>query len=537
MRDATTALADPARFRLLYDLGCAFAGRIELDELLPLVLEQCRTALAAEGATIFLADPEQGEIEVAYNAAHAPDVNAKLRSVRVATERSIAGAVLRSGVAERIDDPAADPRFFGDVDRVTGTKTRGLLCVPLLTRNGTIGVLQIVNRIDGAFDDADLGFLAALAGSVAVAVDNARLYARIKADEERLRTEVGALRRDLAQRDAAREIVGAGPAMAAVRRLMERAAASPIAVLVEGETGTGKELAARAVHRMSARADGPFIAVNCAAVSESLLESELFGHRRGAFTGATQDRRGLFEAASGGTIFLDEVGDMPTGMQAKLLRVLQEGEVVPVGDTRPRAIDVRVISATNRNLRDEVARKAFREDLFYRLAAFPIRLPALRDRRDDLPLLVDRFLRDACRQHGKEIPGLEPEALQRLVEHAWPGNVRELANEIQRAVALAQPGEVIGGDHLSEHVAGSGENGVVIAAASGTEDANPAPTSAAPFASRSFREARTAFEAEFIAAALRRNGGHVTRTAQELGLSRVMLQKKMKEYGLRNPGR
>jgi len=430
---------DAHRLRLLYDLGCAFTGRIELDELLPLVLEQCRAALVAEGATIFLADPSRGDLEASYNAAQTPDVNAKLLSMRVPADGSIAGAVFRTGKAERIDDAHADPRFYGNVDRVTGTTTHGLLCVPLVTRHGTLGVLQVVNRIGGGtFTDDDLGLLEALAGSVAIALENARLYAQVKADEERLRTQVGALRRDLAQRDATREIVGSSAAMAAVFRLLDRAAASPIAVLIEGETGTGKELVARAIHRASVRADAPFIAVNCAALSETLLESELFGHRRGAFTGATQDRRGLFEAASGGTLFLDEVGEMPPGMQAKLLRVLQEGEIVPVGDTRPRAVDVRVVSATNRSLRDEVGRKTFREDLFYRLAAFPIRLPALRERRPDIPLLVERLLRDAARLHGKDVPGVEAEAMQRLSEHPWPGNVRELTNEIQRAVALAE---------------------------------------------------------------------------------------------------
>ncbi|MCC6764534.1 MAG: sigma 54-interacting transcriptional regulator [Deltaproteobacteria bacterium] len=536
MPDPPPAPADSARFRLLYDLGRAFAERVELDELMPLVLERCRTALAAEGATIFLADPGARELEVTYNAADAADVTAKLRSIRVAADRSIAGAVLRSGRAERIDDPSADPRFTGDVDRITGTVTRGILCAPLVTGRGAIGVLQVVNRVGGSFDDADLGFLAALAGSVAIAIENARMYARIRADEERLRTQVGALRRDLATRDAEREIVGTSPAMANVRRLMERAATSPIAVLVEGETGTGKELAARAIHRASARADGPFIAVNCAALSESLLESELFGHRRGAFTGALQDRRGLFEAASGGTVFLDEVGEMPPGMQAKLLRVLQEGEVVPVGDTRPRAVDVRVISATNRNLREEVARKGFREDLFYRLAAFPIRLPPLRERRDDVPLLVDRFLREACRQLGREVPRIELESTRRLAEYAWPGNIRELANEIQRAVALAQPGEAIGVDHLSPHVVaatgvGAGPNASAAdPQACGLATAGAAPASTAA----SLRDARTAFERDFIAGALRQNGGNVTRTAQAIGLSRVMLQKKMKELDLRS---
>src|SRR5207247_408208 len=183
---------------------------------------------------------------------------------------------------------------------------------------------------------------------------------------------------------------------------------SAITVLIEGETGTGKELVARGIHRTSERADGPLLALNCAALPETLLESQLFGHRRGSFTGATHDQRGLFEAAEGGTIFLDEIGDMPAAMQAKLLRVLQEGEVRPVGDRQTRKIDVRVISATNRDLTDAVARRAFRDDLYYRVGAFPIHVPPLRERREDIPLLAERFLVAAAERHRKRIPGIDP---------------------------------------------------------------------------------------------------------------------------------
>jgi two-component system response regulator HupR/HoxA len=242
--------------------------------------------------------------------------------------------------------------------------------------------------------------------------------------------------------------------MLEVFRLVQSAATSPIPVLVEGETGTGKELVARSIHDAGPRADEPFVAVNCAALPEQLLESELFGHRRGAFTGATSDQIGLFEAASGGTIFLDEVGEPPLPMQAKLLRVLEESEVLPVGERRPRKIDVRVVTATNRDLSEEIAARRFRDDLFYRIAAFPIRLPALRERREDVPLLVDRFLADAAARHGKTIPGVEPRALERLLGFDWPGNVRELKNELARAVALASDGEKIDMTHLSPRLAG-----------------------------------------------------------------------------------
>jgi Nif-specific regulatory protein len=429
---------------------------------------------------------------------------------------------VRDGQAIRVDDAHADPRFYTEVDRQTGVRTEGLLAAPLRSRHGVFGVIEVVrHRGGGGFTDDDLAFLDALAGSVAAAVENARLYERVKASEERLQTQLGALRRDLARRDRFTEIVGTGPTMADVFRLMQSAAASPITVLIEGETGTGKELVARAIHRESARVDGPFLAVNCAAFQETLLESELFGHRRGAFTGAIQDRRGLFEAAEKGTIFLDEVGEMPGAMQAKLLRVLEQGEVVPVGDTHPRKVDVRIVSATNRSLAAEVAEGRFREDLYYRLVAFPIQVPPLRTRREDIPLLAQGFVVAAGERHRKRIAGIDAAALESLVRHDWPGNVRELRNEIERAVALARDGQAIGPAHLSARL---------VDAARAAPEIDASVTVATD---GSLLRARAAFEARYIAEVLRQQKGNVSHAAKALGLSRVMLQRKMKAFGLR----
>jgi transcriptional regulator with PAS, ATPase and Fis domain len=343
----------------------------------------------------------------------------------------------------------------------------------------------------------------------------------VRESQARLETQLVALRRDLTRRDHFADIVGGSARMREVFRLMESAAAAPIAVLLEGETGTGKELVARAVHRASPRAEGPFVPVNCAAIPETLLERELFGHRRGAFTGATHDQRGFFEAADGGTIFLDEIGEMPPAMQAKLLRVLQEGEVVPLGDTRAHRVDVRVISATNRTLVTDVESGAFRLDLYYRLSAFPIVLPPLRKRRDDIPRLAQHCLALSCSHLGRTMPAIEPAALELLEHHDWPGNVRELQNEIERAVALTPDGATIGREQLSRRLTAPAR---LLA---------PLPATASPQAPATLRDARARWEADYIALVLAREHGNVSHAARVLGLSRAMLQRKMKLYDLR----
>jgi transcriptional regulator with GAF, ATPase, and Fis domain len=522
---APGGLDDRQRLRRLYELGVAFSSRTDVAEVVELVVEECRRELDAEGAAVLLVDAAQGDLYFPWVAQENPEVARRLRDVRVPLGRGIAGAVLRSGRALRVDDVESRPEFYRSVDYETSFRTRSMVAAPLMAPSGPIGVVEVVNRRGSPFDEDDLRFLEALSLSIAVAIENARLYARLREAEARLRDEVGVLRRDLVARERFEGMVGSSDSMQEVFRLMTSAASAPISVLVEGETGTGKELVARGIHRASARAAGPFVAVNCAALPEPLLESELFGHRRGAFTGADRDRRGLFEAASGGTIFLDEVGEMPLAMQAKLLRVLQESEVIPIGDSRPRRVDVRVVSATNRDLRREVADRRFREDLFYRLSTFPIRLPALRERRDDIPLLADHFLAQAAARHRKAIDSIEPAALELLLEHDWPGNARELQNELERAVALGSSGDRIGPGLLSARLRGARRPRP--AESPPAETAKPDAAFDGP-TTTDLREAREAFEAEFIRRMLERHGGNVSRTARALGLSRAMLHKKIR---------
>ena len=512
---------DAATLRLVHELTCRFAASIDLEELVPLIVGTCREIFAAEAASVMLLDPARDELFF-HTVDDQPGVAARIREVRIPSSRGIAGAVLHSGRTTYVNDVAADPRFYPEVDRRSGISTRTLLCAPLRSGGAPLGVVQVINgRLARGYDDADKALLEALAGSIAVAIENARTHGRVKESEERLRAQVVALRRDLARRDHFGDIVARSAAMRELFRLMESAAAASIAVLVTGETGVGKELVARGIHRASARAEGPFVPVNCAAIPDTLLERELFGHRRGAFTGATEDQRGLFEAAHGGTIFLDEIGDMPPAMQAKLLRVLQEGEVLALGAQRARPIDVRVVSATNCDLEAAVAEGTFRRDLFYRLAAFPLAVPPLRARREDVPLLVHHFLADAASRLTKPLPEMTADALALLERHDWPGNVRELQNEIERAVAVAPAGLAIDPGHLSPRLR------------DGLPPMPPPAAVAGAAAPGPLREARNAFEAAHIRATLAHEGGNVTKTAERLGLSRAMLQRKMKAYGLR----
>jgi transcriptional regulator with GAF, ATPase, and Fis domain len=524
----------PERFKILYDFACAFAAQLELEELLAMIVQRCRDVFHSEGVAVLLLDADKNELYFPYVADQNVDVARRLMSIRFPADAGIAGAALASGRSEVIADTAKDPRFYGKVDDSSGQKTRSMLVAPLLTRRGPIGVIEVVNRLGGAtFTTDDLELLDALAGSIAVAIDNARMFAELRDREERLRSTVGALRRDMARQDQFGEIVGTSPAINEVLRLMESAASSPISVLIEGETGTGKELVARGIHRASDRADAPFIAVNCAALPADLLEAELFGHARGAFTGATGDRRGLFEAAHGGSIFLDEIGDLPLSMQVKLLRVLQEGEITPVGTTKVRKVDVRVISATNRNLRTSVDQGVFRADLFYRVSAFPIPVPALRARLTDIPQLADRFLAQASETHRKRVPGFEPEAFAVLAGYSWPGNIRQLKNEIERAVALTRAEHPISANVFSADVSSCAPSAETAEPSARARVDGLPRVEAKTVETSSLREARAVFESRFIAEQLRARDGNVSRTAEALGISRVMLQKKMKEYGLR----
>lgn len=513
---STDGVSSGEKFSLLFELSRAFSSLIELEELLPYIVAQTKQVLQAESCALLLLDQEKHELYFPVTSDMSAEIEGRLKDIRFPAHKGVAGWVLQHGKPTLVPDVTRDRRFYGGVDRQSGAHTRDLLCAPLRTRHGVLGVIELRNKQNGTFSESDLMFLDALAGSVAVAIENARFYQQIRQSEARLKEEVATLHREMAHRQRFTDIIGSGAAMAKVFSLIESAIPVPTAVLLEGETGTGKELIARAIHYHGPRKGRPFVAVNCGALPDTLLESELFGHKKGAFTNAVADKPGLFEVADGGTIFLDEIGETSPAMQVKLLRALQEGEIRRVGETRARRVDVRVISATNRDLLSEVRHKRFREDLYYRISAFPIPIPPLRERREDIPLLVAHFIGQSQKKLGKQIHGLTQEALTLLTHYSWLGNVRELENEMERAVALTPDGASITPACLSERIVTQKSLRVSLSAEG-----------------HSLKQARLTFEREYVAEILRQHHGNAVKTAKILGISRQMLQKKIKEYALR----
>ncbi|MCE1226019.1 MAG: sigma-54 dependent transcriptional regulator [Geobacteraceae bacterium] len=339
-----------------------------------------------------------------------------------------------------------------------------------------------------------------------------------KAEErERLKEENQTLKAEVAGKNSFCGMIGRNPAMLTLYDQIRRVAGLKTTILIQGESGTGKELVARALHTSACRHDKPFVAVNCGAIPETMLEAELFGHVKGSFTGATADKAGLFEQADGGTLFLDEIGEMPLALQVKLLRVLQENEVRRIGASTSRKVDVRVVSATARDLQTEVATGRFREDLYFRLNVFSLHIPPLRDRVDDLPLLVQYIVRDCAARIGREpVPRVTPEALRRLMSHNWPGNVRELENVIERALVLCD------GDQLAATCLPDGTAPVIVESSLHTDsDEN-----------LSIKLAERVMEMELIGKALAKTGGNRTHAAKILEISHRALLYKLKEYGL-----
>jgi len=504
--------AADGRLRRAVEAARALGSIDDPDRLLDACVDRAIDLSGAERGFLALAGDGTATLRIARDL-----TGAALREPDIVLSRSILDLALRRGRPVLAADAGRDRRFSAFAS-VRALKVRSVLAVPLPGPAGPLGAIYLDHRLkSGAFDAARAEAVEAFAALASVAIQRAQALADARAARAALDPAPPALPSPApAGPPDFPGIVGRSTAMRAVFRLIERIAPSDLPVFICGETGTGKELVARALHARSARSAGPFVSESCAAIPESLLESEVFGYERGAFTGAQVARPGLFERAHGGTLFLDEVGEMSPALQAKLLRALQEREVRRLGGSAPRKVDVRIVAASNRDLRDLVARGAFRQDLFFRLHVVRVDLPPLRERREDLAPLAAHIL---ARLAGIAPPlELSPEARRRLFAHDFPGNVRELEGILRRAAVLAGAGP-IGLEHLPREIA---------APAAGLAEPQGGPSL---FAAR--RRAGLRAERELVARALAAAGGNVSRAAREAGVSRATMHRMLARHGLR----
>jgi Nif-specific regulatory protein len=488
------------RLVALYDMIRTLNSETDPESLLQSILDMALEVVQAERGMILLREGSSGAFRVclARNLERETLEDAGEFSRHVAEEAGAGKSVLAV-------DAQADDRFR-HLKSVSLHGIHSLMCVPLRSRGEIVGSVYLDSKqIERMFNREHLRFLEAFADHAALALENARARARLTSENLRLQAQAE-------ERARFGNLVGRSPQMQQVFSMIERVADSELPVLIQGESGTGKELVARAIHFNGPRRKRPFISENCAAIPDSLLQTELFGHVRGAFTGASRDRSGMFELAHGGTLLLDEVGDMSSTMQAQLLRALQEGEVRRVGGERPIRVDVRVLTATHRDLETEVTAGRFREDLLYRLQVLVIPIPPLRERTDDVSLLVEHFLRRIATQRGRTPPRIDTEVMQGLVAYTWPGNVRQLENAVQRLALLAGDGPITR-PLLDED---TGLRQLLVDAPPKAESPMSLELS----------------EREQIARALRATRGNRVRAARMLGVSRATIYRKLKEYGL-----
>ncbi len=481
----------------------------DLAALLDLIAKEATKLMEADRASLFLLDRAKGELwsKVALGSEEILRFDARV---------GIAGAVALTGQTINVEDAHQDPRFYKEIDLQTGYRTRSLLAVPLRNHEGeSIGTCEVLNKKKGVFGEEDEEILKALASAAAIAVETAQIMEEMRRHRNQLQAENAQLWQEVEAKFSSRSLIGTSEKIQTVLRLIDQISNSSVNVLITGESGTGKELAAKAVHYRSLRARRPFVALNCAALPETLLESELFGIEKGVATGVER-RTGKFEAAHGGTLFLDEVGDLSLMAQAKLLRVLQERVIEHVGGRKAIPVDVGVLSATNKNLEAEIKKGTFREDLYYRLKVIHIQMPPLREIRQDTPLLANYFLANYCREMNRDpVMDLAPQALSAVMNYPWPGNVRELENEMKRLV-LSVPRKTITEEDLSEAIRRSG---------SGIPTSMSRP--------RLLKDIVSELEKRMIQEALEQSRQNQQHAANALGLSRQGLIKKIKRYGIR----
>ncbi|MBC8378287.1 MAG: sigma 54-interacting transcriptional regulator [Planctomycetes bacterium] len=493
---------------LLADVAKAIAESLDIEETLESILKALETYVKLERGAIMLLDPESETISI--KVAHGIE-DASKKQITYRVGEGITGLVVQSGKEVVVPDISKDPRFLaktGQRKRSKGQKI-AFFCVPIKLEGKTVGAISVDRKVRPAEDfEAHVRLLEVLATLVAQAV---KLNKLVESDRRELRNENARLLRELKTKFNIHNMVGTSNAMLQVYRLIEQVANSNATVLIRGESGTGKDLIAHAVHYNSLRSAKPFIKINCTALPENLLESELFGHEKGAFTGATDRKPGRFELADGGTIFLDEIGDFSLNLQVKLLRVIQFKEFERVGGHETIKANVRIVVATNKNLEEEIKNGLFREDLYYRINVFPIYMPPLRDRKNDVMLLADFFLEKYAKENRKDIHRISTPAIDMLTSYHWPGNIRELENCIERAVLLCDE-DVLRSDHLPPSLQ--------IAKKTATTDGLSLP------------EKVEHMEWEMIVDALKRTHGCQRHAAKELGLTERMLGYKVKKYNI-----
>jgi Nif-specific regulatory protein len=498
---------------LLYELSTSVHSIDNLNVMLRRILSKIKEVFGIEGASIALHDAKNREFYFIRTAEEQRDGTEKgMDRMRFPASYGVAGWVLREKQSVMIHDVSKDDRFSSNLDIQKDFITRSMICVPLKTRKDILGVLYALNKLAGEFTQKDLFLLEILSSTIAIAVENATLYGDIRQYASTLEIENIRLLSEVQDRFNLQGIIGSSQAMRHVFALLDKVIGTTTTVFIQGETGTGKELLAKAIHYNSPLKGQPFVAENCGALTENLLESELFGHVKGAFTGAVSDKKGLFEMADGGTIFLDEIGDLPLPLQAKLLRVIEDREFYALGSRQTTQVDVRIISATNQNLKQLVEEKKFREDLYYRLNVMRLELPALKERKSDLPLLIEHILKRICTTKHTDISRIDEAAMAVLLNYDYPGNVRELENILEHAVIICR-GDTIEMKHfplwLLKNVEGAGSGGV------GTGSTR-----------------RVWDEKERILDALRRYRWNKSQTARALNMDRSTLWRKMKKYHL-----